>query len=145
MSDRIERLDSENNHKESNTDRKQPLNSGSIQTPARHIQDESNSYQDPIILIDDSESIDISSRATSKNHHKNRLSMKSIKSNESSWSVSIDDAVPSASTTEIKKMTENPESIASICEFQLASEKRNNAFHALFKSVPQTDRLIEGK
>ncbi|EIE91113.1 hypothetical protein RO3G_15824 [Rhizopus delemar RA 99-880] len=143
MSDRIERLDPENNHKESNTDRKQPLNSGIIQTPAQHIQDESTSYQDPIILIDDSESIDISSRATSKNHHKNRLSMKSIKNNESSWSVSTDDAVPSASTTEIKKMTENPESIASTCEFQLASEKRNNAFHALFKSVPQTDKLIE--
>ncbi|KAG1185354.1 hypothetical protein G6F36_007007 [Rhizopus arrhizus] len=145
MSDRIERFDPKNIHKESNADLKQPLNLRDIQTPAQHTQDESNSYQDPITLIDDSEPTGISGRATRKKHHENRLSIKSIKSNESSWSVSTDNDVPSASTIEIKTTTDNPESIASICEFQLASEKRNNAFHALFRSVPQTDRLIEGK
>ncbi|KAG0768398.1 hypothetical protein G6F57_001236 [Rhizopus arrhizus] len=143
MSDRIERFDPKNIHKESNADLKQPLNLRDIQTPAQHTQDESNSYQDPITLIDDSEPTGISGRATRKKHHENRLSIKSIKSNESSWSVSTDNDVPSASTIEIKTTTDNPESIASICEFQLASEKRNNAFHALFRSVPQTDRLIE--
>ncbi|CEI98853.1 hypothetical protein RMCBS344292_12951 [Rhizopus microsporus] len=40
-------------------------------------------------------------------------------------------------------LSERPGSFAAVCEFQLATEKKNEAFHALFKSVPQTDKLIE--
>ncbi|RCI05160.1 hypothetical protein CU098_013400 [Rhizopus stolonifer] len=35
-------------------------------------------------------------------------------------------------------------SVVTLCELQPASKKKNKAFHELFKSVPQTDILIEG-
>lgn len=46
--------------------------------------------------------------------------------------------------SELDLLSERPGSFAAVCEFQLATEKKNEAFHALFKSVPQTDKLIEG-
>ena len=37
-----------------------------------------------------------------------------------------------------------PGSFATACDFRLANEKRNEEFHALFKSVQETDMLIQG-
>ncbi|ORE07892.1 hypothetical protein BCV72DRAFT_101005 [Rhizopus microsporus var. microsporus] len=51
---------------------------------------------------------------------------------------------PSMMISELDLLSERPGSFAAVCEFQLATEKKNEAFHALFKSVPQTDKLIEG-
>jgi hypothetical protein len=37
-----------------------------------------------------------------------------------------------------------PGSFATACDFRLANEKRNEEFHALFKSVQENDMLIQG-
>lgn len=39
---------------------------------------------------------------------------------------------------------ERPGSFATACDFRLANEKRNDEFHALFKSVQEKDMLIQG-
>lgn len=73
-----------------------------------------------------------------------KLSKASIKSDKSSLSVDSHEPLASTSEIEIISGNERPGSFAALCEFQLANEKQNDIFHALFKSVPQTDVLIEG-
>ncbi|KAG1457872.1 hypothetical protein G6F46_007071 [Rhizopus delemar] len=72
-----------------------------------------------------------------------KLSKASIKSDKSSLSVDSHEPLASTSEIEIISGNERPGSFAALCEFQLANEKQNDIFHALFKSVPQTDVLIE--
>jgi hypothetical protein len=50
-----------------------------------------------------------------------------------------------AAEADILSGTERPGSFAIACDFRLANEKRNDEFHALFKSVQDRDMLIQGK
>jgi hypothetical protein len=49
-----------------------------------------------------------------------------------------------AAEADILAGTERPGSFATACDFRLADEKRNDEFHALFKSVQDGDMLIQG-
>ncbi|KAI8977931.1 GRAM domain-containing protein [Pilobolus umbonatus] len=48
-----------------------------------------------------------------------------------------------AAEADLLSGTERPGSFATACDFRLASEKKNEDFHVLFKSVQETDNLIE--
>ncbi|CAO3691518.1 unnamed protein product [Rhizopus microsporus] len=86
-----------------------------------------------------------------KKRKESRASKTSFKSNISSSTNSgsgrgSDNDIQQQSSmmiSELDLLSERPGSFAAVCEFQLATEKKNEAFHALFKSVPQTDKLIE--
>lgn len=56
-----------------------------------------------------------------------------------------DAAVAAAAEADILSGIERPGSFALACDFHLAKEKQNEEFHALFKSVPDNDMLIECK
>jgi hypothetical protein len=49
-----------------------------------------------------------------------------------------------AAEADILNGDERPGSFATACDFRLANDKRNNEFHALFKSVQEKDKLIQG-
>lgn len=49
-----------------------------------------------------------------------------------------------AAETDILNGEERPGSFATACDFRLANDKRNEEFHALFKSVQEKDMLIQG-
>lgn len=49
-----------------------------------------------------------------------------------------------AAEADILNGEERPGSFATACDFRLANDKRNEEFHALFKSVPEKDMLIQG-
>lgn len=49
-----------------------------------------------------------------------------------------------AAEADILKGDERPGSFATACDFRLANGKRNDEFHALFKSVQEKDMLIQG-
>jgi hypothetical protein len=55
---------------------------------------------------------------------------------------SLDSAA--AAEAAILSGVERPGHFATACDFRLASEKRNEEFHALFKSVEVSDLLIQG-
>ncbi|KAL9558530.1 hypothetical protein MBANPS3_000866 [Mucor bainieri] len=48
-----------------------------------------------------------------------------------------------AAEADILNGDERPGSFATACDFRLANDKRNEEFHALFKSVPEKDMLIQ--
>ncbi|KAK4515523.1 carboxy methyl transferase for protein phosphatase 2A [Mucor velutinosus] len=48
-----------------------------------------------------------------------------------------------AAEADILNGQERPGSFATACDFRLANDKRNEEFHALFKSVPEKDMLIQ--
>ncbi|CAO3701562.1 unnamed protein product [Rhizopus stolonifer] len=73
------------------------------------------------------------------NNRKHKEEISSIKSEKSSE----DEPHTSADDVEIASKSGRPGSLAAVCQYELANEKQNNLFHALFKSVPQTDMLIE--
>lgn len=49
-----------------------------------------------------------------------------------------------AAEADILNGEERPGSFATACDFRLANDKRNEEFHALFKSVQEKDMLIQG-
>lgn len=51
---------------------------------------------------------------------------------------------PPPAPSSVNDRTITPGTIASICGVELANAKRNQDFHALFRSVPEEDPLIEG-
>lgn len=53
-------------------------------------------------------------------------------------------AAAAAAEADILSGTERPGSFATACDFRLAKDKRNEEFHALFKSVRENDLLIQG-
>lgn len=54
-------------------------------------------------------------------------------------------AAAAAAEADILSGSIRPGSFATACDFRLANEKKNEEFHALFKSVPVSDMLIQGK
>lgn len=54
-------------------------------------------------------------------------------------------AAAAAAEADIFSGTVRPGSFATACDFRLANEKRNDEFHALFKSVQERDLLIQGR
>ncbi|GAA5794882.1 hypothetical protein HPULCUR_000230 [Helicostylum pulchrum] len=52
-------------------------------------------------------------------------------------------AAAAAAEADILSGTERPGSFATACDFRLAKDKRNEEFHALFKSVRENDLLIQ--
>lgn len=54
-------------------------------------------------------------------------------------------AAAAAAEADILSGLERPGSFALACDFHLANERHNEEFHALFKSVPDNDMLIECK
>lgn len=78
------------------------------------------------------------------NNREHKEETSSIKSEKSSKDDDNHEPHTSADDVEIASKSERPGSLAAVCQYELANEKQNNLFHALFKSVPQTDMLIEG-
>ncbi|KAG1471924.1 hypothetical protein G6F56_001838 [Rhizopus delemar] len=77
------------------------------------------------------------------NNREHKEETSSIKSEKSSKDDDNHEPHTSADDVEIASKSERPGSLAAVCQYELANEKQNNLFHALFKSVPQTDMLIE--
>lgn len=94
-----------------------------------------------------------------KDHNKSRNSLDSSLSSFSTSSSgvpneenSVAEPSPSSSSNaaaiaeaDIMSGTQRPGSFATACDFRLANEKKNEEFHALFKSVQVSDMLIQGK
>lgn len=56
----------------------------------------------------------------------------------------VSSVAAAAAEAAILSGSERPGSFATACDFRLAKDKRNEEFHALFKSVPSNDLLIQG-
>ncbi|CAO3657968.1 unnamed protein product [Rhizopus stolonifer] len=109
--------------------------------PRDRVSFESKNHHKPVYLHEHEEPIfDNSSNHLKIPKAEKVLSRISRTSTENTCpSVNNDNYIPPST----RSMPTSLGSVATLCELQLASTKKNKAFHELFKSVPQTDMLIE--